>query len=116
MAELSEIMKGILDSYPYPIVFADSDYIIRYMNRYAEYHYYKERGLKDLIGKNILDCHYTEHAKNRIREAFEKMKLDGKEMFIGVNTRNQRGYMVPVRNDEGELIGFIERFELNQQI
>ena len=35
------IMKGILDSYPYPIVFVDSGYVIRYMNRYAEYHYYK---------------------------------------------------------------------------
>ena len=28
-----EILKGILNSYPYPIVFVDNDYIIRYMNR-----------------------------------------------------------------------------------
>ena len=33
------IMKGILDSYPYPIVFVDDTYTIRFMNRYAEYHY-----------------------------------------------------------------------------
>jgi len=37
------IMKSILDSYPYPIVFVDKEYIIRFLNRYAEYHYYKER-------------------------------------------------------------------------
>ena len=30
------ILKGILDSYPYPIVFVDNDYIIRYLNRYAK--------------------------------------------------------------------------------
>ena len=88
------IMKGILDSYPYPIVFVDSGYVIRYMNRYAEYHYYKER----------------------IRSAFEQMKKDGKERFVGVNTRNLRIIMQPVRDEEGTLIGFFERFELNLHI
>ena len=48
------ILKGILDSYPYPIVFVDNDYIIRYLNRYAKYHYYQERGYRDLIGKVYL--------------------------------------------------------------
>ena len=48
------ILKGILDSYPYPIVFVDNDYIIRYLNRYAKYHYYQERGYRDLIGKSYL--------------------------------------------------------------
>ena len=41
--EMDVIMKGILDSYPYPIVFVDDTYTIRSMNRYAEYHYYQER-------------------------------------------------------------------------
>lgn len=49
------ILKGILDSYPYPIVFVDNDYIIRYLNRYAKYHYYQERGYRDLIGKSLFD-------------------------------------------------------------
>ena len=48
------ILKGILDSYPYPIVFVDNDYIIRYLNRYAQYHYYQERGYRDLIEKVCL--------------------------------------------------------------
>ena len=42
------ILKGILDSYPYPIVFVDNDYIIRYLNRYAQYHYYQERGVTEI--------------------------------------------------------------------
>ena len=42
--------KGILDSYPYPIVFVDNDYIIRFMNQYAKYHYYQQRNYDNLIG------------------------------------------------------------------
>lgn len=45
------IMSCILDSIPYPIVFEDCNHIIRYMNKSAKYHYYTERGYKDLIGK-----------------------------------------------------------------
>ena len=86
------------------------------MNRYAQYHYYQERGYGPLIGKSIFDCHDTQAAKERIRSAFEKMKSDGKEIFIKVNSRNQRLYMQPVRDDTGRLIGFFERFELNLQL
>lgn len=107
------ILRGILDSYPYPIVFVDSTFTIRYMNRYAQYHYFQERGYQDLIGKSLFLCHDKEGSRQRIRAAYEKMKRDGKEAFIGVNLRNQRIYMQPVRNQAGELIGFFERFELN---
>lgn len=110
------IMRGILNSYPYPIVFVDDSYIIRYMNRYAMYHYYQERGYGDLIGRCIFDCHDKESSVQHIRDCFEKMKRDGKEVFVGVSLRNQRIYMQPVRDDGGRLIGFFERFELNQQL
>lgn len=114
MDELT-ILKGILDSYPYPIVFVDNDFIIRFMNRYAKYHYYQERGYQELIGKSLFDCHDKESSKERIQGAYEKMKHDGKEVFIGVSARNQRIYMQGVRDENGKLIGFFERFELNQQ-
>ena len=114
--DINVIMKGILDSYPYPIVFVDCTYTIRFMNRYAEYHYYKERGYGPLIGKSIFDCHDMESSKERIQSAFEKMKKDGKEIFLKINSRNLRLYMQPVRDDSGKLIGFFERFELNQQL
>lgn len=83
------------DSLPYPVVFVDREYIIRYMNRYAQYHYYQERGYQDLMGQSIFACHDKESSRERIRAAFEKMKRDGKEMFVGVNARNQRLYMQP---------------------
>ena len=73
MDELT-ILRGIVDSYPYPIVFVDDTYTIRFLNRYAQYHYYQERGYRDLIGKSLFLCHDTQAAKERIQKAFEKMK------------------------------------------
>lgn len=109
----TKVLKGILNSYPYPIVFVDNDYIIRYMNRNAEYHYYEERGYKNLIGKSIFDCHDSEKSIERIKTGYEGIKRNGKEVFVGVTTRNQRVYMQGVRDFKGNWIGFIERFELN---
>ena len=54
MEEL-EIVNGILDSYPYFIIFVNNDYIISFMNKKAQEHYCKKG--KDLIGKSIFDCH-----------------------------------------------------------
>lgn len=110
------IMKGIIDSYPYPIVFVDHNFVIRLMNRYAKYHYYQERGYGDLIGKSLFDCHDRPESVERIKMAYEKMKRDGKEVFVGIGLRNQRIYMQGVRDEKGALIGFFERFELNLQM
>ena len=109
-----EIMAGILDSYPYPIVFVDGGYIIRYMNRYARYHYYEERGYNELIGRSLFECHDTEKAKERIRAGWESIQRNGKEVFVGVSARNLRIYMQGVRGRDGQWIGFFERLELNQ--
>lgn len=110
-----ELLKGILNSYPYPIVFVDNDYMIRYMNRNAEYHYYEERGYKNLIGKSLFDCHDNIQSIEKIKMGYEGIKKNGKEVFVTVTARNQRVYMQGVRDSKGNWIGFIERFELNLQ-
>ena len=110
-----EMMTCILDSIPYPIVFADCDHIIRYLNKTAEYQYYQMRGYDNLIGKSLFDCH-QDVSKEKIIKAVEKLKNHANEIFLGVGVRNQRIYINPVRNKKGELIGYFERFELNQQI
>lgn len=114
MDELS-MLRAIVDSYSTPIVFVDDGYVIRFMNRYARYHYCVERGYGELVGKSLFECHNEEKSRERIMAAFEAMKKDGKERFIGVNVRNQRIYMQPVRDTEGKLCGFFERFEMNVQ-
>ena len=112
MDELT-MLRAIVNSYSTPIVFVDDTYTIRFMNRYAQYHYYVERGYSDLIGKSLFDCHNEEKSRQHIMAAFEGMKKDGKERFVGVNIRNYRIYMQPVRDEDGRLCGFFERFELN---
>lgn len=84
------------------------------MNKTAKYHYYEERGYKELIGNSLFECH-NEQSKQRIIQAFEKIKNHSHEVFVGVNVKNQRVYMNPVRDESGELIGYFERFELNLQ-
>lgn len=115
MEEL-EMYQAILDSYPYPIVFVDNEYVIRFMNQNAKYHYYSERNYKDLIGHSLFDCHNSEKSIEKIKQGYESIKKSGKEVFVCVTTRNQRVYMQGVKDAKGNWIGFIERFELNLQM
>ena len=108
-----KMYEYLLDSIPYPIVFVDRENIIRYLNRKAKYHYYQERGYKDLIGKNITECHNDEKSIEMIKNAVNKLKNNGQEIYLKVNVRNERVYIVPVRDENGEFIGYYERFEMN---
>ncbi len=110
--EISAIHNYILDSIPYPIVFVDTDHIIRYLNKEAMHFYYDVRGYRDLVGKSLFNCH-NEHSKQIIIDAVQKLKEHGNEKFLGVNSRNERFYLNPVRDENGELVGYFERFEQN---
>lgn len=108
MTEL-ELLRAILDSYPYAIVYVDSDFIIRYMNRYARYHYCVERRYGDLIGKSLFDCRAPQ-SREKIADAFHAIQKDGKERFIGINARNLRIYMQPVRDLAGKILRLFRAF------
>ena len=95
-----EMLKCILDSIPYPILFVDTNHIIRYLNKTAFYHYYEMRGYKNLIGKSLFECH-NESSKEKIINAVEKLKNHVNEILIGVGVNNQRIYINPVRNKKG---------------
>src|SRR5271157_1343677 len=93
----------ILDALPFPIVFVDTSHTIRLMNKRAKFHYYEERGYRDLIGKSVFECH-NETSKARILEIVERLKNHGREVFLAVTGKNERLYVIPVRDDAGELI------------
>ena len=112
--EREKMLAAILDSIPYPIVFVDKDHIIRYLNQEARHRYYGIRGYRDLIGKSLFDCHGKE-SKERILAAVEKVKNHENDIFIKVGSRNERIYLNPVRDENGEFIGYFERFEMNLQ-
>ncbi len=43
-----------------------------------------------------------------------RLEQHGGEESLTVTTRNLRVYMTPVRDDGGALVGYFERYELNQ--
>jgi hypothetical protein len=85
------------------------------MNKKAEYHYYQERGYRNLIGKSLFDCHQDPRSEEMIKAAVEKLKNHANEMFLKISVRNERVYIVPVRDENGDLLGYYERFEMNLQ-
>lgn len=112
--EESKITKLLLEAIPYPVLFADLSHTILYMNRRAKFEYEEIRGRRNLLGSSLLDCHNEKSCK-QIREIMERFKMNGSEEFLEVTNRNQRVYMTPVRDEEGSLVGYFERYELNQQ-
>ncbi|HVN23427.1 MAG TPA: PAS domain-containing protein [Syntrophorhabdales bacterium] len=107
-------LRSILDALPFPVVFVDTSHTIRFMNKRAKFHYYEERGYRNLIGTSVFECH-NETSRERIVKIVERFKNHGREVFLTVTDKNERLYVTPVRNDAGELIGYFERFEGNFQ-
>ncbi|MDD3347498.1 PAS domain-containing protein [Oscillibacter sp.] len=103
--------REILDSWPMGILFCDLDHVIRYMNPAAEYYYYVTRSYRDLVGKSVLDCHRPE-TRERILALVEELKAGGGEKRIGTTKiEGYRVYITPVRDKDGTLIGYVDRFE-----
>ena len=112
--EEHEITRWLVEAIPYPVVFADCSHTIRYLNRRAKFEYEEIRGRKNLLGSSLLDCH-NETSRGQIIEILERFKHNGGEEFLLVTSRNQRVYMTPVRDGKGDLVGYFERYELNQE-
>ena len=112
--EESKITKWLLEAIPYPVLFADLAHTIRYMNRRARFEYEEILGRRNLLGSSLLDCH-NEKSCEKIRAVVKRFESHGGEEFLTVTTRNQRVYMTPVRDETGALVGYFERYELNQQ-
>lgn len=103
-----EVLYGILDAYAYEIVFVDRNHIVRYMNKTAKQRY-KER-VK--IGNSLFCCH-NENSRVIIEEFLKRADAGENEMFELLNGKTgEREFFVPVRNANGEVIGYFERHEI----
>ena len=100
------LMANILDSLKDPFVFVDTDHVIRYMNKTAIRPY--EEGL-NLIGCSVFDCH-NETSQNVIRDVFAAFQVGEDERLITDNEKH-RIYMRAIRNEDGQLLGYYERYE-----
>ncbi|UCC32360.1 MAG: PAS domain-containing protein, partial [Phycisphaerales bacterium] len=96
----------LLDSLKDPFVFVDTDHIIRYMNKAAIADF--EEGVA-LIGRSVLDCH-NENSQRQIIEILAAMRAGEDERLITDNEK-QRIFMRAVRDPNGTLLGYYERYE-----
>ena len=101
-----ELYKSFLNSMKNPFMFVDNTHTISYMNKAAIAHY--DAGEK-LLGTSIFDCH-NEQSNKMINEIFEKM-LKGLEEEKITDNEKYIVYMRAIRDDEGNLLGYYERYE-----
>lgn len=109
VTELS-LLKAILDSIHHRIVFVDNDHVIRYLNRRAREWFYGKRGYADLIGKSIFACHNSDSVAH-LRKFYQRLAQGEDEVFVKITAQKEKASMVAVRDSEGRLIGYFERFE-----
>ena len=97
MADLNEIYKSVLDADRAAVVICDLEHTIVYMNQAAVERYEKWGG-KALLGKSLI-AWFSSSKNNNLVYTFYNEK------------ENKDVYMVALRNDAGDLIGYYEKHE-----
>ena len=112
MTDINEIYKSVLEADRAAVVICDLEHTIIYMNPVAIERYAKWGG-KDLMGKSLLNCH-NEKSREMIQKVVEwfKASKDNNIVYTFFNQKeNKDVYMVALRNEEGNLIGYYEKHE-----
>lgn len=104
-----DTLVALLNSLKEPIVFVDTEHVIRFVNDFAVEKYAK-RGFTNLLGNTIFDFH-TERSRDAILFQYDKLINGEDERFLVVTPSNEKVFMRAVRDDNGNLLGYFERFE-----
>ena len=110
--ELTQFFKSIIDEDSCAVVICNLEHEIIYMNPSAGERYAKRGGL-DLIGKNLLDCHNSQSVImiNKVVGWFKESKEHNRMYTFYNEKENKDVYMVALRDEQGELIGYYEKHE-----
>lgn len=104
--EVEKMLNILLDSWNKPVVFVDNSHTIIYINKVAKNHYAK---WGELIGKSIFDCH-NDNTRKIILEVYERLEKGEDEVQIVSNDKH-RIYMRAVRDENGCMQGYFERYD-----
>ena len=110
--ELTQFFKGVLDEDKSAVVICDMNHKIIYMNP-AACERYSKKGGASLLGSNLLDCHNSKSNEmiHKVIEWFKESKLHNR-IYISYNEKeNKDVYMIALRDEQGELIGYYEKLE-----
>ena len=108
MKNMEQLFKSILDQDLAPIVVCDMNSIIVYMNPSAITRY-----KKDLTGKSLRNCHPAS-ANEQIDEVLEWFGKNRENNIVYTfrnDDENKDVYMVALRDNDGNLIGYYEKHE-----
>ena len=105
---MEQLFKSILEQDTAPVVVCDLQSTVVYMNPAAIRRYHT-----DLTEKNIKSCHpAAANGKiDRVLDWFKKSKDNNIVYTFRNDKENKDVYMVALRNDAGELIGYYEKHE-----
>ena len=109
---MTQYFKSVLEQDTAAIVLCDLKHTIIYMNPVAIERYSK-RGGEKLLGSNLLDCH-NPHSNEMIIKVVDwfKQNTNNNRVFTYHNEKeNKDVYMIALRNDKKELIGYYEKHE-----
>ena len=109
---LDQLFKSIIDQDEMPIVVCDASDTIVYMNP-AGIEHYSGHGGEILLGRNIHDCHNPRSSDliTKVTKWFAESKDHNKIHTFYDERRDKDVYMVALRDDDGELIGYYEKHE-----
>jgi len=110
--DMFKIFKSVLEQDRAPIVLCDLEDTIIYMNPSA-IEQYKNNGGEKLLGQSLKDCHPPQ-ANELIDKVVGWFKQDKSNNLVYTykNTKqNKDVYMVALRDESGELIGYYEKHE-----
>lgn len=97
---------AVLDSMKDPVLVADTEHRILYLNEAATRHYSEGA---DLLGRSLLACHNPQ-SQQMMFEVLDALRRGEDERLITDNEKH-RIYMRAVRGAGGALLGYYERYE-----
>ena len=102
------LFKSVLETDRSAVVICDLNHKIVYMNKVAIKRYHK-----DLTGSSLLDCHNAKSNEIIIKvvDWFGESRDNNMIYTFHNEKENKDVYMVALRDDEGNLIGYYEKHE-----
>ena len=107
-----QMFKSVLEQDRAAVVLCDLEHTIVYMNK-AAIDRYQKRGGEALIGKSVLNCH-NEHSRMVIQKVvawFEESREHNMIYTYKNEKENKDVYLVALRDETGNLIGYYEKHE-----
>lgn len=110
--ELTPFFRSVLEEDRCPVVLCGLDHTILYMNPAACTQYHKWGGA-GLLGRSLLDCHNAD-SNEKIARVLDWFRADraNDRVYTAHNAKqNKDVYMIALRDESGELIGYYEKHE-----